>query len=361
MVSANYHPVTGGVEMHLAEVAPRLLAAGIDVEILTTDRSGGLPRLERRNGVPIRRVAAWPKSRDYYIAPGILRVMQSGRWDLVHVHSYQTAVPPFAMLGALRGRMPFVLTFHSGGHASSLRNRMRGLQQSALGPMVRRARRLIAVSPFEVELFSRTMQVPRDRFVTIPNGADMPQPLPGVAPTPGEPLILSVGRLESYKGHQRAIRAFPWVLKEMPTAKLRIVGAGPFRDDLTRLVSALELGGSVTIAALPPGERQAMSDLLASSSLVVLFSDYEANPVAVMEALAIGRPVLAAHTSGLADLAHQGLIETVPLGSDASATGLAMLSTLTQADAKGSPVALQTWDTCATQLVDVYRDALAAP
>ncbi len=358
MVSANHFPVMGGVEMHLREVTPRLAAAGVEVEVLTTDRTGRLPRLEQQEGVLIRRVAAWPRTRDYYIAPGILRHMAKGSWDIVHVHSYQTAVPPLAMLGAIRDRVPFVLSFHSGGHASSMRNRLRRSQQMALRPLVGRARRLIAVSPFEVRLFARSMKLPLDRFVTIPNGADMPQPSPGVGPSQESPLILSVGRLESYKGHQRAIRAFPHLLSEIPAARLRIVGTGPYAGQLHGLVDDMGLRAAVTVGSLPPGERQAMADLVASASLVVLFSEYEANPVAVMEALALRRPVLAAHTSGLADLADQGLISTIPLAASPVETARAMVDAVRRPIAS-PPVSLQTWDSCAADLLAVYRDVLA--
>ena len=359
MVSANSYPVMGGVETHIHEVAPRLVRAGMDVTILTTDRTRRLPRHEWQAGVEVRRVPAWPSSRDYYLAPGIFTAIQQGRWDLVHVQGYHTAVPPLAMLGAIRSHTPFVLSFHSGGHASSLRIRGRRAQHAALGPLVARARRLIAVSSFEVRLFGETMGASPRRFVTIPNGASMPQPSPTARPSSEEPLILSVGRLEGYKGHHRAIAAMPHVLSEIPNARLQVVGAGPYGPALERLVSELGLVDRVSITSLPPGERQAMADLLARAGLVVLLSEYEANPVAVMEALGLDRPVLAAYTSGLADLADQGLLRAIPLESDAREVAEAMVQEL-RAPTPRRSVVLPTWDSCADQLLAVYEDVLAS-
>jgi glycosyltransferase involved in cell wall biosynthesis len=218
---------------------------------------------------------------------------------------------------------------------------------------------LIAVSSFEVRLFGETMGASPRRFVTIPNGASMPQPSPTARPSSEEPLILSVGRLEGYKGHHRAIAAMPHVLSEIPNARLQVVGAGPYGPALERLVSELGLVDRVSITSLPPGERQAMADLLARAGLVVLLSEYEANPVAVMEALGLDRPVLAAYTSGLADLADQGLLRAIPLESDAREVAEAMVQEL-RAPTPRRSVVLPTWDSCADQLLAVYEDVLAS-
>ena len=73
-----YHPFTGGVESHVEQVSRRLVNAGVDVHILTTDPSGELPPVEEREGVQIRRVRAYPRNRDYYFAPQIYRTIQEG-------------------------------------------------------------------------------------------------------------------------------------------------------------------------------------------------------------------------------------------------------------------------------------------
>ena len=56
-----------------------------------------------------------------------------------------------------------------------------------------------------------------------------------------------------------------------------------------------------------------MADEIARSSLVVLMSEYETQPLAVLEAVALGRPVLVADTSGMTELAERGLAVAVPL------------------------------------------------
>jgi glycosyltransferase involved in cell wall biosynthesis len=357
MVAARCYPLMGGIETHIQEVGPRLVACGHAVDVLTTDPSGKLPVEEEVRGMRVKRVPAWPKDLDLYVAPGIYTAIRRGAWDLIHFQGYNTFVVPIGLLAAVRGDVPFVLTFHSGGHSSRLRNAVRGTQHALLRPLVARAARLIGVSEFEANFFSARMGVPRERFVVIPNGAAMPAASPGVNVDPH--LIVSGGRLERYKGHHRAIAALPELIRRIPDARLRVVGTGPYEGELRRLVGTLGLEQRVTIAAIPGSERQKMADLLASAGLFVLFSEYEAHPVAVMEALSLRRPVLVSDTSGLRELATNGLCRAIPCDAGPGELAAAMVEEL-ETHREIPDLALPDWDACAQALSDVYRDVVAS-
>jgi glycosyltransferase involved in cell wall biosynthesis len=355
MVAARCHPFMGGIETHIHEVGPRLVARGYSVDVLTTDPSGEWPAEENVHGMQVRRVPAWPRKRDFYVAPGIFDVIRRGSWDLIHFQGYGTFVVPIGLLAlaTLRRDLPFILTFHSGGHSSRLRNAVRGSQQALLRPFLSRAERLIGVSRFEADFFSAKLNVPRDNFVVIPNGAAMPAPSSNVSVDPN--LIVSSGRLERYKGHHRAIMAMPDLIRRMPDARLHIAGTGPYERDLHALVGSLGLEKRVTIAAIPGSERQKLADLLASAGLFVLFSDYEAHPVAVMEALSLRRPVLVSHTSGLGELAADGLCRAIPLDASSQDIAAAMANEL-EARRQIPDMALPDWDDCTQALSEVYDD-----
>src|SRR5262245_13775770 len=160
MVTPRYFPDMGGVETHVSEVSRRLAQAGADVTILTTDRTGRRPPSEQIDGVSIRRVRAWPAQRDYYFAPQIARVIADGAWDIVHCQSYHTLVAPLAMLAAGRANIPYVVTFHGGGHSSRIRTALRGGQWALLRPLLARANRLIAIARFELSLYSSRLRLP---------------------------------------------------------------------------------------------------------------------------------------------------------------------------------------------------------
>ena len=146
----------------------------------------------------------------------------------------------------------------------------------------------------------------------------------------------------------------PYVLAELPRARLRIAGSGPFEPELRRRVAHAGLEGSVEIGAIPSADREGMATLMARASVVVLMSDYEAHPVSMMEALALGRPTLVATTSGLAEYVARGQVRGV--APDATARDLATALVREIRDPmERSAIAIPTWDDCAAALADLYR------
>lgn len=360
MVTARALPEIGGIEAHVAEVARRLAARGVEVQVLATDRSGRLPRREEVDGYVVRRFRAFPRSRDWYLSPGLLLALLRGRHELVHVQGVHTLVPPVAMLAAALRRTPFVLTFHTGGSSSRLRSSARPTQWRLLAPLLRRARVLVGVSVHEADQFDAVLgsSDPADRVRVVRNGGALPAPATPVAVDPD--LVVSVGRLEHYKGHHRAVAALPHLLERRPGARLLVLGSGPYESELRDLAARLGVADRVELRHVPPVDRAAMGRALAGAGAMVLLSDYEAHPVAVMEALALGRPVVVSRTSGLTELAEIGWVRGVPADASAQVVADAIDDQLTR-PVGPDPAELPTWDTCVDALLEVYSDALDHP
>ncbi len=186
MVATRYFPYIGGVETHVYEVGRRLAGRGINITVLTTvpyTSATPLPKEEVIEGMRIIRVRAWPSQRDYCIAPEMFSLIKHGAWDLVHCQGSHTFVPPLAMLAAKEAKIPYIVTFHTGGHSSSFRNRIRGMQWQLLRPLLANASKLIGVSRFEADYFRDLLHLPAKQFAVIPNGAT----LPGLSQLPLEP------------------------------------------------------------------------------------------------------------------------------------------------------------------------------
>ena len=101
--------------------------------------------------------------------------------------------------------------------------------------------------------------------------------------------IVSVGRLEEQKNQQLLIRAFSKLSKEYNDYKLVIYGEGSERENLENLVKDLNIENNVEL----PGETDDIKNKIYDASLFVLSSNYEGMPNALMEAMALGIPVIA--------------------------------------------------------------------
>jgi glycosyltransferase involved in cell wall biosynthesis len=356
MVAARYFPFMGGIQTHVHEVGTRLARNGVQVTLLTTvppHLEKPLPREETVEGMRIIRVPAWPSQRDYYVAPEIYKLVTQNKWDVMHCQGCHTFVPPLAMLAAREARLPYVVTFHTGGHSSALRNSIRTVQWRMQRPFFAHAARLVGVSRFEANYFRTLLNLPTQQFSVIQNGVVLPEGKPDTAQAE-RLLITSVGRLEKYKGHQHMIAAMPYILMQRPDAHLLILGAGPYEKTLRSLVHQMALSTHVEIRSVPAHDRQGMATLLAQSALVTLMSEYEAHPIAVMEALALQRPVLVADTSGLSEIAEQGLARSIPLHSTPEEVARAALQQIEAAPIAAKQFTLPTWDDCTQKLQDLY-------
>ena len=357
VVTPQYLPDLGGIEQHVHATATRIARRGdIELTVLATDRTGTRPVLADGGGFPVRRVRAWPRHRDYYVAPGLARVIRDGDFDLIHCQGIHTAVPILAMRAARRAGRPYLVSLHTGGHSSGLRNRLRATQWRALGPWLRGAAAVVAVSRSEQRLFETTSRLDPARMRVIRNGGDLgeqttPEP---TARVPHQ--IVSCGRLERYKGHHRAIEALPLVRREIPDATLRILGAGPYEAALRKRARALGLEQAVRIDYIEPGERGAMAAALAGATVFAALSDYEAHPVSVMEALTLGVPVVGLRTPGLADLAEDGLVRGLPADASPATIAAGLVTVLRSPGPVGPGAGLPSWDETAAELAGLYLE-----
>ena len=136
------------------------------------------------------------------------------------------------------------------------------------------------------------------------------------------------------------------------------MGDGPYREDLLRQAVSLGVADHVEIGALAAEDRGAMAHLLSRAGVVALLSDYEAHPVAVMEALALGRPVVVADTSGLREIASHGWARAVAADASATEVATALLAGLDERSDR--TVNLPTWDEAVTRLATLYRSAASS-
>jgi glycosyltransferase involved in cell wall biosynthesis len=158
------------------------------------------------------------------------------------------------------------------------------------------------------------------RFATaIPLPALQDERRSPVNPPAGPPLILAIGRLAPQKNFDLAIRAFAGL--SAPDARLVILGEGPQRQALSRLVDELGLAGRVEL----PGYVADVAPWLDRARLVLVSSRFEGYGAVIIEALAAGRPVVATPCGGgVADVCARPDAGVVATGHDVQALTAAL-------------------------------------
>ncbi|MFN2121626.1 MAG: glycosyltransferase, partial [Anaerolineales bacterium] len=115
-------------------------------------------------------------------------------------------------------------------------------------------------------------------------------------------LLLSVGRLVYQKGHEFLVRAMPGILGRHPRVKAVICGEGTLRGALQAQIAELRLEDSVLLT----GNRPDIGRFLNTADIFVLPSRWEGLPVALLEAMAVGLPVVATHVEGVEEVVQNG-------------------------------------------------------
>ncbi len=207
------------------------------------------------------------------------------------------------------------------------------------------------MSRFEAEVFARRLRIPARRIAVIPNGSDLPAPAPNVPVEPG--LLVSIGRLERYKGHERAVEALAVLARRDPTAHLLVLGAGPDESGIRAAAERAGVADRLVIDSIPGSERQAYADRLAGAACILVLSEYESQGIAAWEAAALRRPLVVTDATALAELVATGAAIGVPPDAD----GEAIADAVDAAIAGGAPhpPAPMTWDACARAVGQVYE------
>jgi len=134
------------------------------------------------------------------------------------------------------------------------------------------------------------------RISVIYNGIQMPS-LPASELPFDAPSLLCLGRLDSVKGFDVAVRSFARVVPRFPKARLIIAGDGPERRALEQQVGALGLARAVDfIGWIAP---ESVPELINTSTMVLMPSRSEGFPLVALEAAAMGRPVVATAVGGM--------------------------------------------------------------
>lgn len=169
----------------------------------------------------------------------------------------------------------------------------------------------IAVAESHGRFLAKNLRVHENKVAVVSNGVDTARfapctDVPGVRRElgmgPAEPIVGIVAALRPEKNHELFLEMGRRVVKEFPEARLLIIGEGPCREAIWQ--RAHEFG--IARQTLLLGSRNDVPRLLAAMDVFALTSHIEANPVSILEAMSVGRPVVATNVGSIHEAVAEG-------------------------------------------------------
>jgi glycosyltransferase involved in cell wall biosynthesis len=325
-LSPRFYPFSGGVEVFSYELTRRLIKKGYEVKVLTTDFESQ-PGPDTIEGIRIHRYHIPFFAFRTPIIPHIPLKLFSNHSDLIHVIStYPTLTDLALTIGKMLDK-PVVVTHQLDGGAEGWlgRTATKLYHRTIAAPLIHLADRVVSTS-YSYASSSPILSPILDDVKVIPNAVDETIFNPSIDGSEvalkyglrNTRNVLFVGRLVPYKGLEYLLSAIEILQHEFSDIHLVIVGEGELKLKLVQLAEDLgikelvDFVGHVPNSSLPP--------FYTSSDLVVLpsISRLEAFGIALIEAMACGKPVVASSIPGPGEIVEDGVTGYLVPPKDAS-------------------------------------------
>jgi glycosyltransferase involved in cell wall biosynthesis len=292
----------GGAEYMLIQLSEELRRRGHTViPVGPAHGVGWLERVFREKGFETEKFTL-NRPIDFGCLRGIVAMLRRQRIDLVHSHEFTMAV--YGAAAARIARTPYVITMHGGLQRleAALRRRV------ALRWALQGSTAAVAVSNAVRTHLARTLALEPDRLVTVYNGTP-PRAGSGerirreLGARADEVLLLAVGNLYPIKGHLILFEA----LAQLDAAgvqawRVAIAGRGREKPEFQRVVRELGIADRVHLL----GHRDDVPDLLAAADVFAMPSLVEGFPLALLEAMYAGKPIVASAVGGIPEAIKAG-------------------------------------------------------
>lgn len=239
------------------------------------------------------------------------KIIKEEKVDLIHLHLWNPASCRYAFSAASSCKTPIIITEHDPFPLSFLKNL---LKKESL----KKVSRIITVSENNRQVLAALYPEHKDKISVIHNGLDLTwwqSQLLRFTDLDRRKIkeelflarentltIISIAELHERKGLKYLIEAIPEVSAKFPNIKSVIVGEGPQRPYLEKLIKNLKIENHVILV----GRQKEIPKLLKSSDIFVLPSRREAFGLVVLEAMITGLPVIASQTGGIPEIIEHG-------------------------------------------------------
>jgi len=336
-----------------------------DVQVLCLVRGGPLEQELARMGVPV--VIFGRRSKfDVSLLWRLWRWLRLHRPKVVHTHLF--TADSWGRLAAFLAGVPAVFsTAHSSNQWKSR------LHITIDRLMARVTSKVIACTEAVQQVLITEHHIPAKKVALVGNGIDFQRlenaDVHGLTSEfPTQPNVLKIGiigRLHPCKGHLDFLPVLVHLRDKNINAHLFVIGEGELRQDIERRISDLQLGSHVTLA----GQRSDVPAWLNYLDFLVIPSKYEGLPLTLLEAMGVGRPVVATAVGGIPDVIEEGVDGLLVRPEDEAAMASVVLKLASSAElrqslgqhARAKARANYSVQATARLYEQLYQHALAAP
>lgn len=299
VLNYEYPPLGGGAAPVCRDISKRYVEMGHKVTIVTMGFKN-LPSYEFIDGMDIYRVKCWRSKKSscmpweqftYNIAAKrfIKKHKELQNVDVCHTHF----VIPTGVVSSWyykKYKVPVIITAHGsdveGYNSKKYVQIMHKLLRPSWRKIVDNTYALVSPSDFLEKLILTAYNVP-EKVIKIPNGIDIDHYQSLYKDNcQKEKTILLMGRMQKHKNMQTALLALSKV--DLGDWKIKILGDGPYRQELEAIVTNNSLSESVEFCGWVENNSPAQLDYLAKASIYITASEFENCPMAVLETIAAG-------------------------------------------------------------------------
>ena len=288
------------------------LAKGLDrdkFEVMAASGGGG-PLVDelKRLGIPHLPIDV-RKSSGLGAIGRIAAALRGAAIDVLHTHGGVAGL--YGRLAAKKAGIPAIVHTLHGIHYLHYRNPLAKRASIILERRLSRSTAaVIFVSQADLQVGMKLRLVPAGKCRLIRNGVDPAGMIPDFnraakkneLGSAGRPLVVAVSRLHRQKGLKHLLRAVPLIREEVPAVKIVVAGGGPLESKLNSQVRRLRIEESISLL----GERKDVREVLAAADVFVLPSLWEGLPYVLIEAAALGKPIVAADIDGVREVIRSG-------------------------------------------------------
>jgi glycosyltransferase involved in cell wall biosynthesis len=315
-----FKPHLGGIEETIHMLAKGLVEKKHDVTIITSNigETGIRPGNEVIDGINVVRCKAAPFIFRAIRLKGFKEKLEQANPDIFHAHHPIPGVSDTTIFYAQKNLIPSVLTYHADSQEDTFLSKIaaRAYYRLIGNRMVEAADAVVTHTRSYAET-SPVLKNFLDRIIINPLGVDVKRFNPEVKDNgirekyklKDKFVIFALGRLVPYKGYQYLIKAMKYLDEDYV---LIIGGNGILKDSLMKLANDLNLKNRVIFAGFVPETQKASYYAACDVFCAPSISRGEAFGVALLEAMACGKPVVATNIPGVREVASVGGIITLP-------------------------------------------------